>query len=90
MIAGYAAPRPLCRCWVRRIPSDDENLFGLASLSPPTGHRPALCGKTRAAVTLGWSNGQAEGQINRLKTSKRQMYGRAGLDRLERRFLLAA
>ena len=44
----------------------------------------------RAAVTLDWSNGQTEGQINRLKTLKRQMYGRAGLDLLERRFLLAA
>ena len=44
----------------------------------------------RAAVTLAWSNGQTEGQINRLKTLKRQMYGRANLDLLERRFLLAA
>ena len=44
----------------------------------------------RAAVSLEWSNGQTEGQINRLKTLKRQMYGRAGLDLLERRFLLAA
>ena len=44
----------------------------------------------RAAVTLAWSNGQVEGQINRLKTIKRQMYGRASLDLLERRFLLAA
>ena len=44
----------------------------------------------RAAVTLAWSNGPAEGQINRLKTIKRQMYGRASLDLLERRFLLAA
>ena len=44
----------------------------------------------RAAVTLDWSNGQTEGQINRLKTIKRQLYGRAGLDLLGRRFLLAA
>ena len=44
----------------------------------------------RAAVTLAWSSGPAEGQINRLKTIKRQMYGRAGLDLLGRRFLLAA
>ena len=44
----------------------------------------------RAAVSLDWSNGQTEGQINRLKALKRQMYGRAGLDLLERRFLLAA
>jgi transposase len=44
----------------------------------------------RAAVALDWSSGQTEGQINRLKTIKRQMYGRAGLDLLGRRFLLAA
>ncbi len=44
----------------------------------------------QAALSLDWSNGQTEGQINRLKTIKRQMYGRAGLDLLERRFLLAA
>ncbi len=44
----------------------------------------------RAAVTLAWSNGQTEGQVNRLKIIKRQMYGRANLDLLGRRFLLAA
>jgi len=31
----------------------------------------------RNAIDLPWSNGQAEGQINRLKTIKRAMYGRA-------------
>jgi transposase len=44
----------------------------------------------RAAATLPWSTGQVEGQINRLKTIKRQMYGRAKLDLLAQRFLLAA
>jgi transposase len=44
----------------------------------------------RAAVSLAWSNGPVEGQINRLKMLKRQMYGRANLDLLNRRFLLAA
>ena len=44
----------------------------------------------RNAVSEPWSNGQTEGQINRLKTLKHQMYGRANLDLLERRFLLAA
>jgi transposase len=29
-----------------------------------------------------WSNGQTEGQINRLKTLKRAMYGRAGVELL--------
>jgi len=41
------------------------------------------------AATLAWSNGPAEGQINRLQTIKRQMYGRASLELLGRRFLLA-
>lgn len=43
----------------------------------------------KAGMTLPWSNGQVEGQINRLKVLKRQMYGRAGLNLLSRRFLLA-
>lgn len=43
----------------------------------------------KAGVTMPWSNGQTEGQINRLKMLKRQMYGRAGMELLERRFLLA-
>jgi len=30
-----------------------------------------------AALELSWSNGQVEGQVNRLKTIKRQLYGRA-------------
>jgi transposase len=53
-------------------------------------HLSADYDAVRAAVELAWSNGQVEGQINRLKTTKRQMYGRAGLDLLGRRFLLAA
>lgn len=53
-------------------------------------HLSADYDAVRAAVELVWSNGQVEGQINRLKTIKRQMYGRANLDLLRRRFLLAA
>ena len=34
-----------------------------------------------------WSQGQVEGQINRLKTIKRQMYGRANFDLLRQRVL---
>jgi len=44
----------------------------------------------RSGVALAWSNGQTEGQVNRLKTLKRQMCGRANLDLLGRRFLLAS
>jgi transposase len=44
----------------------------------------------KAGVTLPWSNGPVEGHINRLKMLKRQMFGRAKLDLLSRRFLLAS
>jgi transposase len=44
----------------------------------------------QAGVTLHWSQGPIEGHIDRLKMLKRQMCGRAGLDLLAQRFLLAA
>ena len=47
-------------------------------------------GAVRAALEEPWSSGQAEGQINRLKMLKRQMYGRAGFELLRKRVLCAA
>jgi transposase len=41
----------------------------------------------RAALSEPWSNGQVEGQVNRLKVIKRDMYGRAGFDLLRGRVL---
>ena len=43
-----------------------------------------------AALTLEWSNGQTEGQVNKLKLLKRSMYGRASFEFLRRRCLLTA
>jgi transposase len=40
-----------------------------------------------AALKLTWSNGQVEGQVNRLKLIKRMMYGRANFDLLRLRVL---
>lgn len=40
------------------------------------------------ALMMPWSNGQVEGQINKLKTIKRQMYGRAGFELLRKRVIL--
>jgi len=47
-------------------------------------------GAISAALTTPWSNGQTEGQVNRLKLIKRQMFGHASFDLLRRRVLLAA
>jgi transposase len=43
----------------------------------------------KAGVALPWSTGPVEGHINRLKMLKRQMFGRAHLDLLSRRFVRA-
>ena len=44
----------------------------------------------QAALDLPWTTSPVEGQVNRLKTIKRAMYGRAGFDLLRARVLRAA
>ena len=44
----------------------------------------------KASMSLEVSNGPVEGLNNKLKMLKRQMYGRAGLDLLAKRFIMAA
>jgi transposase len=46
-------------------------------------------GAVKAALSLPWRNEQVEGQVNRLKFLKRQMYGRAKFDLLRIRVLSA-
>ncbi len=41
----------------------------------------------RNAMVEPWSNGQTEGQINKLKTLKRAMYGRTNIDLLRARMM---
>ena len=41
----------------------------------------------RAALSEPWNSGQVEGHVNRLKVTKRTMYGRAGFDLLRARVL---
>jgi hypothetical protein len=49
----------------------------------------ADCPAVENALTLPWSNGPVEGNVNRLKMIKRQMYGRAGFDLLRKRVVYA-
>jgi transposase len=44
----------------------------------------------KAGLQVEWSNGQTEGQVNKLKLIKRQMYGRANFDLLRLRVLHVA
>ncbi|GAA0569429.1 hypothetical protein GCM10010172_62250 [Paractinoplanes ferrugineus] len=41
-----------------------------------------------AGLSLPFSSGPVEGNVNRIKMLKRQMYGRAGFDLLRKRVLL--
>jgi transposase len=41
----------------------------------------------KAVLRLPWSQGITEGKVNKLKTLKRQMYGRAGFPLLRQRLL---
>jgi transposase len=66
------------------LPKTDQSLLSSFARGLRTDRAAAV-----AAVEEPWSNGQAEGQINRLKTLKRQMYGRAKLDLLKARMLAA-
>jgi transposase len=77
--------RPALACWLEHADqSDFPELHGFAA-----GLR-ADRAAVEAGLTLPWSQGQVEGQVNRLKTLKRAMFGRAHLDLLTRRLLHAA
>jgi transposase len=70
--------------WIATVEADD--LPGLQSFT--TGlrrdHQAVING-----LTLPYSSGAVEGNVNRIKMLKRQMYGRAGFDLLRKRVLLA-
>ena len=66
---------------------EDVARSGIGALTGfANGIRQDLAAVTNA-LSLPWSNGQVEGQVNRLKLIKRQMYGRANFDLLRRRVL---
>ena len=67
--------------WIAAARTSDIAAFA-AGLE--TDHAPV-----RAAIIEPWSSGQVEGQVNRLKLVKRQMYDRANLDLLKARLMAA-
>lgn len=68
--------------WMAKVLADD--LPGLHSFVK--GVKRDLAAVT-AGLTLPWSSGAVEGQVNRVKMLKRQMYGRANFDLLRLRIL---
>lgn len=78
----------------QRLPGDLDGWLAKAAKSSVKGFQTFAKGlredydAVKAALTLDVSNGPVEGLNNRLKMLKRQMYGRAGLDLLAKRFIL--
>jgi transposase len=77
----------------RRGAQLEEWLADVQSTGPPelrgfsrNLHRDWLA--VHAGFTVHWSSGPVEGNINRLKLIKRQMFGRAKFDLLRKRVLL--
>ena len=80
--AGKGGP-PSIAGWKRR--AKQISIHFCACVDFETG--PKRSGRVEAAVSEPWSNGPVEGQLNRLKMLKRQMYGLAGIELLRARLL---
>ena len=71
--------------WVKAVEGSDSEDLQRFVLSIKNDYQAV-----KAGLTMSWSNGQTEGQVNRLKLVKRQGYGRAGFTLLRKRVLQAA
>jgi transposase len=70
--------------WIAAVDADDQPDLHSFTTGLKRDHEAVLNG-----LTLPYSSGKVEGNVNRLKMIKRQMYGRAGFAMLRKRVLLA-
>ena len=68
--------------WMKK--ADGSGIYGMKRFVRKLNYDLAA---VKNALCERWSNGPVEGHINRLKTLKRQMYGRAGFELLRARLL---
>jgi hypothetical protein len=73
--------RTLAR-WMKK--ANGSGIYGMKRFVRKLKHDLAA---VKNALRESWSNGPVEGHINRQKTLKRQMYGRAGFELLRARLL---
>jgi Transposase len=71
--------------WIAAVEADDQPDLHSFTTGLKQDHIAVLNG-----LTLPHSSGAAEGNVNRIKMIKRQMYGRASFDLLRKRVILAA
>jgi len=70
--------------WIAAVSADDQPDLHSFITGLKRDYQAVLNG-----LTLPYSSGKVEGNVNRIKMLKRQMYGRAGFDLLRKRVLLA-
>ena len=86
---GQIAHRCIKIC-AHGIPKFTANKSGIAELKSFVAGIERDYDAVKAALRLPWSQGATEGKVNKLKTIKRVMYGRAGFRLLRQRLLLDA
>ena len=69
--------------WITAVEADDQPDLHSFARGLKHDHQAVLNG-----LTMPWSSGVVEGNVNRLKMLKRQTYGRAGFELLRKRVLL--
>ena len=70
--------------WIAKVEADDQPDLHSFTTGLKRDHTAVVNG-----LTMPHSSGAVEGAVNRIKVYKRQMYGRAKLDLLRKRVLLA-
>jgi transposase len=70
--------------WIAAVDASDQPHLHSFTTGLKRDHQAVLNG-----LTLPYSSGKVEGNVNRIKMLKRQMYGRAGFSLLRKRVLLA-
>jgi transposase len=72
--------------WIKSIEDSRDKLPGLKTFA--RGLKRDMKA-VQNGIQLKWSNGPVEGHVNRIKSIKRQMYGRASFELLRRKVLLS-
>ena len=70
--------------WITAVEADDQPDLRSFTAGLRRDHDAVVNG-----LSMAYSSGVVEGHVNRIKMIKRQMYGRANLDLLRKRILLA-
>jgi transposase len=84
---GLVRSRDVAALQEWRSQAEVSGLGSMADLARGIGRDLAAVTAALSSPGSRWSNGQTEGQVNRLKMVKHQMYGRANLDLLRARVL---